>query len=198
MDILKIRYVYIILKSLVKRIGLGYFLLFCFVAKIYLFLLLIVNLANLVGTKYWISEIKPIEIPASHPSLFILSYPNVDKDLVPYVMFAEQLIEQKINYPVNFGKLSGSVVGLCINVPGIYTKIIIDENFWRKPSCYHAKEEVLLHEVGHCSLLRFHDKSLIFGKYTYGPSSIMYPNAFGCTNHYKDNRQHFLKELISK
>ncbi len=186
------------LKYLFKNIGLGLCFLFMSLAKIYLFLLFIVNLANLFGTKHWKSETTLIESITTYPTLYTISYPHVDTDLVPYVMFAEQLIEKKINYSVVFGDLTYPNIGLCINIPGIYTEITIDKDFWYGNTCYYAKEEVFLHEVGHCSLYRLHDKSVMFGQYTYSPASIMTPNAFGCTDHYKKNRQHFLRELVSK
>ena len=96
-------------------------------------------------------------------SLFLFDYSKVryiDGELLPYVLWFEEMTGLMVDYPVELGdslsfrkkrKDGRKVLGYCMPFPGFFKHILISEKWWKNAS-YYAKEELVLHELGHCSL----------------------------------------------
>ena len=168
-------------KGMFKRIGFGYLCLGIMILKVYLTLMLLSFLISCTSVRYTLSDRETY----------------IDKEFIPYTTYFEEISGKRVDYPVRMGDLTYPTIGRCINIPGIYVKVTIDRDFWiRSRYDYYLREEVLLHEFGHCSLYRLHDKSMIPGFHTYGPGSLMYPTTFGDTEHYRINRDLLIRWLI--
>lgn len=136
--------------------------------------------------------------------LFSLNYSaikNIDTALLPYVILFEEISGLDVLYPVTFvdmdwkDKDGVDVIGRCIDAPAFFKQVIINKKFFIK-SQYYAREELILHELGHCSLSRDHIQKEAWLGGSFGPVSIMYHSSFGDTMHYVNNRQTLLEELI--
>jgi len=72
---------------------------------------------------------------------------------------------------LGYSAKTGGIVGECRFYDNDYKEIVVDPNFW-KIATDTQKEELLLHEAGHCILLRPHITNTDLSG---NPSSIMYP-----------------------
>lgn len=89
-------------------------------------------------------------------------------------------------------------LGVCIRYAPNDPKntIEIDKIYWAVLSEL-SREQLILHELGHCVLGLNHDSTLItLGAYTNVPKSIMYPYEFGYAPYYNDYRSYYISELI--
>ena len=135
-----------------------------------------------------------------------MEYPGVEEDFWPYLQLFEQesanrgsIIELsnsgvRLTYKGK-DKGDGIVAGSCYHDPEDVNSIVIDSATFSKATRY-AQEQIIFHELGHCSLLRGHDDST-------NPNgtckSLMRSDPKHCLLVYNANtRQAYLDELFSK
>jgi hypothetical protein len=114
-------------------------------------------------------------------------YYHVDPELIPAVwIFINKAeahgfnVRQNIkNTKIYFKDLSkfgtGSLAGICYENSN---KVFIDPGYWQSPEFSAIKRQnLILHELGHCVLGREHDqsKTYIRSAKSFKPNSIMYP-----------------------
>lgn len=119
---------------------------------------------------------------------------HIDPEFKPYIDLFESISGRKVNMSVVLGDIPIMYDGTCI---GEY-KIVIQRSYWFDPNTtYNNKEEVILHELGHCILHRNHVLTIgPVGYFTFVPLSIMYPFSFGSESYYEINKQYYYKELV--
>ena len=134
-------------------------------------------------------------------SVAIIGIPNktTDKDLkniLELKRFEEHTYKllpyKKFNGTITFGIMEGMQVGLCyFDVPAITFK----ESYWVKLNQY-AKEQLFLHEIGHCVYNLEHDDSMaIFNGEDQCPVSVMNSIAFGRSECYTKYREYYINQL---
>lgn len=130
------------------------------------------------------------------------SHRQVDEELEKYVKIFESEWGKNISFPVLFNSLKGDTVGRCttwvfgsriVEIDYLYFSLI-DE-----PS----KEQLILHELGHCALNRFeHDNSRITypGELRTMPKTIMAEQVFNSIDmrYYKKYRKYYIDELFGR
>ena len=120
----------------------------------------------------------------------------VDPLMAPYFARFSQAIGVDVSeISGRFANLSGATVGLC-TVSGQGKLIQIDPTNWDKAGD-DEREEILFHELGHCSMNLVHIPELQLMNSYLCPVSIMYPYDFGKTNCYKNNKPYYYAELRS-
>ena len=120
---------------------------------------------------------------------------EIDPKLIPYYELFENITGINAEHiPAEIVDLPDSVVGRCTYYID-WELIQIDTAYFEKGSD-NSKEEVMLHELGHCALNRGHTKKVITDDY-YGeiPGSIMYEFAIGDYQFYEKNKDYYHEEL---
>lgn len=117
---------------------------------------------------------------------------KTDKAFLSYIQDFESLYG-KVKSPIIFANLDSRKVGLCTKYSNGYNEIKIDVNFWIRAS-EAAKNQLILHELGHCELNRGHDDTSInncpksaMRSYTFFPSEL--------ENCFIPNFDYYLEEL---
>jgi hypothetical protein len=114
------------------------------------------------------NNLKNIEYSSYLPS-------NLDKEFIPHVLSFIARAE-KNGVDVNLSDQGDSFVGMCFYKD---YKIGISPKFWNSPEVTNlTKQELIMHELGHCVLGRVHEMSLVRDKYDDLPKSIMYDLVF--------------------
>lgn len=127
-----------------------------------------------------------VYVPKHKIPLVIKPYAKVFEDE------SKQKIKSEINI-VNFDKDDeSSIAGLCRFLPS-YNIIEINENYWNRIGNY-GKEQLLLHELGHCELGYDHNSKMLDNR----PESIMYPVAFGDDIWYAKYRNEYFIEFFHR
>lgn len=101
--------------------------------------------------------------------------------------------ELKVNYPVNFGTMTGvssEAVGVCYHKP---REVVIRKSFWEDPTVsYCQKIQLIYHELGHCSLGRGHKDEKIQGKPLSAMNTYMLPDDLFC-----DFNEDYITEMMT-
>lgn len=126
---------------------------------------------------------------------------SIDPRLEVYVTTFEKIYGIEVNYTVMIGPLNKPVNGMCSVRNGSRT-ITIDTVYYEKNhKDYYAMEQVMFHEMGHCSLNLGHNEELDSEGM---PVSIMWPYTFSSywyheyVDYYEMNREAYLKELVNR
>lgn len=124
----------------------------------------------------------------------------VDKELEPYVSSFEKLWGQKINYKVMFVNSTTKTVGLCELWNPDFRLVEIDRKYFKSTN-ESGREQLIFHELGHCSLDRRHRNNTTFIKNNLvsTPASIMIDRVFSKKEllYYKAYRDYYINELFN-
>lgn len=122
----------------------------------------------------------------------------VDPELHPYVYQIETEYGVQFNGKVVYANIMPKAAGIC-KVWYDYSKmtyirlIEIDRNYFNQLTSI-GKEQLMLHELGHCMLGLQHNNNL---KEDGCPESAMYYSAFGHTHCYVNQRSYYIEEVRS-
>lgn len=140
------------------------------------------------------------------PILFLLSFgcgPGfktefifIDPAFEPYAQLFEELAGRPVNVSLVFkSNLGQNRVGLCWRTNGQGDRIEIDPDYWANIS-EPGREQLIMHELGHCELGLGHDDRLgQVGDWPNVPLSIMHSVHFGDYDFYLANRLYYLQQL---
>lgn len=122
---------------------------------------------------------------------------SVQKEFIPHINKFVEITGRQVYVTMEFAELPDDYVGMCYIYKSGRRKIEIDELYWKEIS-YNEREELILHELGHCVLDRGHSETkATHPDYRYPfPNSIMYPYVFGDSKYYEQFKEHYYKELI--
>lgn len=116
----------------------------------------------------------------------------VDPKLQVYMDRFSQDIGVDVSYiDAKFGTLEGITVGVC-KQGAFLSEITIDRGYWDFTTA-SDREELVMHELGHCALNLNHNEGRI--PVTNCPISIMFPYVFGSDVCYTGNRPHYIAQL---
>ena len=148
-------------------------------------------------------EILPIEEPEPEP-VTIVGYDGVDEALWPYFADFEKEAELRgINVNLRRERISGEiarlhddgVAGECSYSSFFPNEVTIDTEFWNNASD-RAREFVVFHELGHCSLGREHREAAFSNGIC---RSIMRSGLGDCFDNYRTStRTTYLNELFDE
>jgi hypothetical protein len=135
-------------------------------------LLLVVVLSGCAQTKYYRTD--------------------VDYKLLAYVQNIEEYYNIKIDYPVKLGKLKDDTLGMCHKTDGL----VIDADFYKYGTPDNL-EEVILHEFGHCSFKRGHEREFFTEGLMDGcATTVMTPShMISDTNCWRKFKRYYYDEL---
>lgn len=121
---------------------------------------------------------------------------NQSIELRPTIKLFESLYNVSIDYTVILGELDPTVAGVCKSWSNGKREIIINVTYYNDNlDNPNVNEQVVLHELGHCTLGLNHRTELLSNGY---PKSIMYPYTFGFLNYYNHNKNYYFAELVDK
>ena len=120
----------------------------------------------------------------------------IDSAFQSYVDLFKELTNKPVNVSLVFNSnLEQNRVGLCWRTNGLGDRIEIDPDYWKSIS-EAGKEQLILHELGHCVLGLGHNDQLgQVGEWRNVPLSIMHSIHFGDYLFYLENREYYLKEF---
>lgn len=120
----------------------------------------------------------------------------VNPEFNPYLNKFKKMYGLAFHIRVVFAKLEAPTLGLCWFWGDGHREVEIDEESWPNLT-ENEKEQLIFHELGHCILNREHieDRGDV-GFCDNAPISIMYPNIFGRSACYGDNKDYYFDELI--
>lgn len=123
---------------------------------------------------------------------------NIDSAFNSQVQLFEDLYNIPVNVSVRFVPDLGPYAAVChvysANDPNNW--IEVEESYWYAISDA-GRDQLLLHEFGHCVLGLDHREARgSVGGYFDVPLSIMYPVAFGDNPYYRENLQYYYEEFI--
>lgn len=95
-----------------------------------------------------------------------------------------------------FTKLTAPIVGQCVVYSTGEKDIQIDPTFWANIDD-DEREQLIFHELGHCSLMMQHIMTTTTLNNDVCPTSIMYAYVFGNTQCYTNNKAYYYAELAS-
>ena len=84
------------------------------------------------------------------PRVHEVSNPVFDEYIAEFESFGEVKV---VDIPINFGELTGSVVGECRSYVSGKKEIIISREYWNAGH-RNNRELLIMHELGHCALNR--------------------------------------------
>lgn len=121
---------------------------------------------------------------------------QIDNDLASYVKLFESKYNLKTSTSVQFGETKTPVVGYCSD-DGINRNIVINKDEFQKMTA-PQKENLMLHELGHCELNRDHTEEKESFEYYTVPKSLMFPYIFNTLEikAYSKDKEKYLIELI--
>ncbi len=131
------------------------------------------------------------------------TYPQASRvispELLPYVEEFERITGRMVYFEVTFADLSKTNwAGVCTkdrNQTNGFRFVKIDTKtfqIWQRN--YYAIEQLIFHELGHCLLNMDHKDKMV----DWCPVSIMYPQMFGHTECYFEDREKYIEELKRK
>jgi len=117
-------------------------------------------------------------------------YAYIDPAFDTYVQTFESISNKQVHAIMIFADIADEEVGgTCTNSePPL---IVIDTPYWNEITEL-GREQLVLHELGHCVLNRDHKENMLSGL----PVSIMYSIHFGDEWYYAQNRAYYLQELV--
>lgn len=122
----------------------------------------------------------------------------IEAPFLPFVKTFESECKCKVfDIPITFQEIDIAHAGECWNYVWLlnsYSEVAIDADWWKRARD-DMREQLILHELGHCVLHREHNNALV-GTY---PLSLMYSVAgqIGST-YYAENRQNYFDELFQR
>lgn len=126
---------------------------------------------------------------------------SVHPDLEQHVHSFELNWGQRISYMVTFASKDemGTSAGLCILYSNGGKLVKIQEDYYRAVDFYR-KEQLIYHELGHCSLNRDHNDSVREFPEGNFPASTMHSSTFGGIEAqiYQTHRGYYISELFGK
>ena len=124
---------------------------------------------------------------------------KIDVEFKRYVEYFEAKTGDIVTVDMKFGPIEDlTTVARCYMFKDKkYNYVEVDADYWFMELDESEREEVILHELGHCIYLRDHDEMILEGK-DFGLSqnifkSIMYPYVFG-GDVYNNNKQYYVDE----
>lgn len=120
---------------------------------------------------------------------------TIENELIDYVRLFESKHDTKVKTSVEFGVTTLPVVGYCED-SGMSKKIVINKDEFYKFTLLQ-RENLMLHELGHCELNRDHKEDMQPFNYYKVPVSLMYPYVFNSfeIKAYSSNKEQYLTEL---
>lgn len=121
----------------------------------------------------------------------------VDTDILPYIERFEAYYNNTVEYSVTFTDTMDNPawVGVCYIYETGNRNVEINRHYWEDASD-NEKEELIFHELGHCTLNRDHRSDKIAYKNSSVPISIMYPYVFGHATYYEERKTEYIEELF--
>jgi len=126
--------------------------------------------------------------------------PKIDSEFKKYVEYFETKTGDTVSVDMKFAVIDDlRTVARCYMFEDKkYNYVEVDPDYWFMELNESEREEVILHELGHCIYLRDHDEMILKGK-DFGLSqniykSIMYPYVFG-GDIYENHKQYYVDEL---
>ena len=137
------------------------------------------------------------KIPGEDPTATSRLPAVIDDEFKPFVGTVEGITGIKVAIRIQFDKLdSDTRIGVCFSWSDGNREVYVDKTTWPTLSTL-GKEQLILHELGHCILNRPHVDQLInIGSYKQIPKSIMHPYHFGNNFFYDSNHSYYTDELI--
>lgn len=125
---------------------------------------------------------------------------NVAPELEASVAAVEYLLHININYYIGgVEELEDNYVGVCHSRSDGSRYIEIDMSYWETMT-KKQKEQLMLHEIGHCSMNRGHDDSVTTFPNRSGnwPNSAMRSYAFTKTEAdvYESEKTHYINDML--
>jgi len=116
---------------------------------------------------------------------------DVESQYVPYVKEFERHYGSTVDIAgIGTSKLEGTKIGICWFM---FRSITIDPIYWSRAT-HLMRESLIFHELGHCSLYRFHDNRVMSD---FCPFSLMHEYAIPQTC-YRRHRQHYINQLFGE
>lgn len=137
------------------------------------------------------------KLPGEDPTLSNRLPVVIDDEFKPFVGTFEGITNTKVAIRIQFDKLeSATQIGVCFSWTDGNREVYIDRATWPTLSTL-GKEQLILHELGHCILNRPHLEELVnIGGYKKIPKSIMHPYHFGNNLFYDKNHSYYTNELV--
>lgn len=117
---------------------------------------------------------------------------NINTEVSPFVELFESRHKKPVNISITLVELEEGVLGTCTMYSSGLRYIELSTRYWKSLS-YNAREQLVLHELGHCILNRQHNVYLT----NFRPVSIMYPYGFGESSWYSQFKESYLYELFN-
>jgi hypothetical protein len=121
---------------------------------------------------------------------------QIAPEAIPYVIKFVKTTRLPVDFPIKLTTLEGNTVGLCYSYSDGSREIELDVDYWTRAND-SMKEELVMHELGHCVLNRDHKETIVFSPKENEniPVSIMFPYVFGHRFYYQKYNDYFLNEL---
>lgn len=116
----------------------------------------------------------------------------ISVELQPHIKSFEELTGLGVEYPVLFDYTEGTdnAIGVCqYNAP----YVLISYSWWIRNPTHHKREQLIWHELGHCSLDLRHDTGRLPDNC---PASVMIPNEFISEDCYTRHKAYYKYDLI--
>ena len=123
---------------------------------------------------------------------------TTDLKFSDYIASFEDDFSVTVNVPIVFGDITNDAVGVCKKWSNGYNEINIKLSYWDTIND-KQKEQLIYHELGHCTLNLGHNGESVIMNGVYCPMSIMRPWAFSSyeiTKCYEYDRGHYIQEMM--
>ena len=117
----------------------------------------------------------------------------MDETFLPYLDNYKRFYGE-VKSPITFDNLDNNIVGVCYKYYNGFTEIRIDYNFWNN-STREAREQLILHELGHCELNRGHEDSFFNDNCPVSAMKSSVFQSFHINNCFIPNFDYYLEEL---
>ena len=119
---------------------------------------------------------------------------NTDPEFKEYIATFEQLSGKKVTTPINFGyENDDNVIGVCFRYLNGLKEIKIKKSYWTSKG-YANREQLILHELGHCENGLGHDDNEIILNKIPVPETLMNSHIIDSYT-YTTFRDYYLKEF---
>lgn len=121
---------------------------------------------------------------------------STHKEFIPYIKTFTEITGLAVNVTMSFTE-DRNFVGVCKIYSTGERKVEVNSAYWAT-SDENTREQIILHELGHCVLNRDHTETMAeHPDYWFEfPNSVMYPYVFGRQRFYEQFKQHYFEELI--
>lgn len=121
---------------------------------------------------------------------------EIESDFIPFVEEFERIVQKPVNIEMRFEIFNDLTIGVCRGFlfPWNRFKIIgIDYNWWINNKNL-KREALILHELGHCMLNKWHDDDTMGEEIFSAPISLMNPTMLSDWD-YRNHHIEYLKEF---